>query len=215
MAVVAVERSAPGGRHPRPSSRASCSGYRREDLALAGRRTDLDPVLLGPDRPGRAGASGRSTPQAIDVVGGRLRARSSRCAVSGVRREGTVVLDDVDWWCTGRALGHPGAQRIGEDHVADLGRRPSVALGSGSVEILGARLGRVDVRTLRPRISLVSGSVTRQLRADLPARDVVVSGRPRRTGDLVEHVYGRRTGPRRTAFWARPASPPSRAGPSG
>jgi iron complex transport system ATP-binding protein len=30
---------------------------------------------------------------------------------------------------------------------------------------------------LRPRIALVSGSVTRQLRADLPARDVVVSGR--------------------------------------
>ncbi|HEY1827033.1 MAG TPA: ATP-binding cassette domain-containing protein, partial [Acidimicrobiales bacterium] len=47
----------------------------------------------------------------------------------------------------------------------------------GQVEVLGARLGRVDVRTLRPRISLVSGSVTRQLRADLPARDVVASGR--------------------------------------
>jgi iron complex transport system ATP-binding protein len=47
----------------------------------------------------------------------------------------------------------------------------------GVVEILGSRLGRVDVRALRPRISLVSGSVTRQLRADLPARDVVVSGR--------------------------------------
>ncbi len=45
------------------------------------------------------------------------------------------------------------------------------------MEILGSRLGRVDVRTLRPRIALVSGSVTRQLRADLPARDVVVSGR--------------------------------------
>jgi iron complex transport system ATP-binding protein len=45
------------------------------------------------------------------------------------------------------------------------------------VEILGSRLGRVDVRTLRPRISLVSGSVTRQLRPDLDARSVVVSGR--------------------------------------
>jgi iron complex transport system ATP-binding protein len=33
------------------------------------------------------------------------------------------------------------------------------------------------MRTLRPRISLVSGAVTRQVRADLPARDVVVSGR--------------------------------------
>ncbi len=36
---------------------------------------------------------------------------------------------------------------------------------------------QVDVRTLRPRVALVSGAVTRQLRADLAARDVVVSGR--------------------------------------
>ena len=48
---------------------------------------------------------------------------------------------------------------------------------AGTVEILGARLGAVDVRTLRPRVALVSGAVTRQLRADLVARDVVVTGR--------------------------------------
>jgi iron complex transport system ATP-binding protein len=48
---------------------------------------------------------------------------------------------------------------------------------AGVVEILGATLGRVDVRTLRPRIALVSGSVTRQLRPDILARDVVLSGR--------------------------------------
>jgi iron complex transport system ATP-binding protein len=48
---------------------------------------------------------------------------------------------------------------------------------SGTVEVLGSRLGEVDVRTLRPRVALVSGAVTRQLRADLHARDVVVSGR--------------------------------------
>ena len=48
---------------------------------------------------------------------------------------------------------------------------------AGTVEILGARLGTVDVRTLRPRVALVSGAVTRQLRPDLAARDVVVSGR--------------------------------------
>ena len=35
----------------------------------------------------------------------------------------------------------------------------------------------MDVRTLRPRVALVSGAVTRQLRSDLAARDVVVSGR--------------------------------------
>ena len=48
---------------------------------------------------------------------------------------------------------------------------------AGTVEVLGARLGSVDVRSLRPRVALVSGAVTRQLRADLVARDVVVSGR--------------------------------------
>lgn len=47
---------------------------------------------------------------------------------------------------------------------------------AGTVEVLGARLGEIDVRTLRPRVALVSGAVTRQLRADLAARDVVVSG---------------------------------------
>jgi iron complex transport system ATP-binding protein len=94
-----------------------------------------------------------------------------------VRREGTVVLDDVDWvvlpgerWVI---LGPNGSGKTTLLTLAGARLWPS----SGSVEILGARLGRVDVRTLRPRISLVSGSVTRQLRADLPARDVVASGR--------------------------------------
>jgi iron complex transport system ATP-binding protein len=98
-------------------------------------------------------------------------------AAVGVRREGTVVLDDVDWsvqpgerWAI---LGPNGSGKTTLLTLAGARLWPS----SGTVEILGARLGRVDVRTLRPRISLVSGSVTRQLRADLPARDVVVSGR--------------------------------------
>ena len=95
----------------------------------------------------------------------------------GVRREGTVVLDEVDWtvhagerWVV---LGPNGSGKTTLLTLSGARLWPS----SGVVEILGLRLGRVDVRTLRPRISLVSGSVTRQLRADLPARDVVVSGR--------------------------------------
>jgi iron complex transport system ATP-binding protein len=95
----------------------------------------------------------------------------------GVRREGTVVLDNVDWvvrpgerWVI---LGPNGSGKTTLLTLAGARLWPS----AGSVEILGARLGKVDVRTLRPRISLVSGSVTRQLRAELPARDVVVSGR--------------------------------------
>jgi iron complex transport system ATP-binding protein len=100
-------------------------------------------------------------------------------ALSGVavRREGTIVLAGVDWlirpgerWVV---LGPNGSGKTTLLGVVGARLWPS----EGVVEILGARLGRVDVRTLRPRISLVSGSVTRQLRADLPARDVVVSGR--------------------------------------
>jgi iron complex transport system ATP-binding protein len=47
----------------------------------------------------------------------------------------------------------------------------------GTVDVLGARLGRVDVRALRTRIGLVSGSVTRLLRPGLTAAEVVLTGR--------------------------------------
>ena len=94
-----------------------------------------------------------------------------------VRRDGVPVLDGVDWtvgpgerWCV---LGPNGSGKTTMLQVAAARLWPT----AGSVEILGARLGRVDVRTLRPRVALVSGAVTRQLRADLPARDVVASGR--------------------------------------
>lgn len=48
---------------------------------------------------------------------------------------------------------------------------------SGTVDVLGQRLGRVDVRKLRTRIGLVSGAVTRLLRPGLTAHEVVVTGR--------------------------------------
>ena len=94
-----------------------------------------------------------------------------------VRREGVPVLQGVDWrvragerWVV---LGPNGSGKTTLLQVASARLWPT----AGIVEILGARLGRVDVRTLRPRVALVSGSVTRQLRADAPARDVVASGR--------------------------------------
>jgi iron complex transport system ATP-binding protein len=94
-----------------------------------------------------------------------------------IRREGTVVLNGIDWvvqpgerWVV---LGANGSGKTTLLQVVGARLWPT----AGSVEILGERLGRVDVRTLRPRISLVSGSVTRQLRPDLLAREVVVSGR--------------------------------------
>lgn len=94
-----------------------------------------------------------------------------------VRREGNVVLEGITWQvCSSErwaVLGPNGSGKTTLLQVAGARLWPS----GGEVEILGARLGRVDVRSLRPRIALVSGSVTRQLRGDLPARDVVVSGR--------------------------------------
>jgi iron complex transport system ATP-binding protein len=93
-----------------------------------------------------------------------------------VCREGVPVLG-VDWsvdrtdrWVI---LGPNGSGKTTLLQVAAARLWPT----AGTVEVLGARLGSVDVRTLRPRVALVSAAVTRQLRPDLPARDVVVSGR--------------------------------------
>ena len=94
-----------------------------------------------------------------------------------VRREGVPVLAGVDWrvdptdrWVV---LGPNGSGKTTLLQVAAARLWPT----AGTVEVLGARLGGVDVRELRPRVALVSSAVTRQLRADLAARDVVVSGR--------------------------------------
>jgi iron complex transport system ATP-binding protein len=94
-----------------------------------------------------------------------------------VRREGVPVLSGIDWRvaCGERwvVLGPNGSGKTTLLQVAAARLWPT----SGTVEVLGSRLGAVDVRALRPRIALVSGAVTRQLRSDLHARDVVVSGR--------------------------------------
>jgi iron complex transport system ATP-binding protein len=94
-----------------------------------------------------------------------------------VQREGLPVLRWIDWrveigdrWVI---LGPNGSGKTTLLQVAAARLWPT----AGTVDVLGARLGQVDVRTLRPRVALVSGAVTRQLRADLPARDVVASGR--------------------------------------
>ena len=94
-----------------------------------------------------------------------------------VRRDGVPVLDGIDWqvnrserWVV---LGPNGSGKTTMLQIAGARLWPT----SGRVEVLGSVLGRVDVRTLRPRVALVSGSVTRQLRADVTAREVVASGR--------------------------------------
>ena len=87
------------------------------------------------------------------------------------------MLDDIDWevrpgerWVI---LGPNGSGKTTLLRVAGARLWPS----AGSVEILGRRLGTVDVRTLRGRVAFVSGAVTRELRSNQPAREVVASGK--------------------------------------
>jgi len=47
----------------------------------------------------------------------------------------------------------------------------------GTVDVLGRRLGHTDVRALRERVAMVSGSISRMVVPHLTAREVVVSAR--------------------------------------
>jgi iron complex transport system ATP-binding protein len=70
-------------------------------------------------------------------------------------------------------LGPNGSGKTTLLRVASLYLHPS----SGSVEVLGHRLGRVDVRRLRTRIGLTSPALHDMLRPDITALDVVMSAR--------------------------------------
>lgn len=94
-----------------------------------------------------------------------------------VRRGRTVMLDAVSWqvrpgqrWVV---LGHNGSGKTTLLRIASLYLHPT----SGTVQVLGETLGRTDVRRLRARIGVASQALADQLRADLTAAEVVVTGR--------------------------------------
>lgn len=96
---------------------------------------------------------------------------------ASMRRDGVVVLSDLTWsvrpserWVV---LGPNGSGKTSLVMLCSGYAHPA----SGRVEVLGQRLGRVDVRRLRRRIGLVSASVARMLRPAVTALEVVVSGR--------------------------------------
>jgi len=90
---------------------------------------------------------------------------------------GPVILADVDWTVrTGErwvVVGANGSGKTSLLRLAGAQSRPS----RGTVDVLGERLGRTDMRQLRRRIGVASAAVADQLRPGLSAHDAVVSAR--------------------------------------
>ncbi len=88
----------------------------------------------------------------------------------GVRRGKAKLLDDVnltinegDRWVV---MGPNGAGKTTLLSLLSAQNHPS----EGTVELLGERMGRVDVFELRPRIGLSSSSLAERIRATRPSR---------------------------------------------
>lgn len=93
----------------------------------------------------------------------------------GLTRDGRHLLDDIDWevgpgdrWVV---LGPNGSGKTSLVRVASFQTHPS----RGDVEVLGQRLGRVNIWDLRNRIGLASSALADQLRPQLTASDAVVT----------------------------------------
>ncbi|MCW3037482.1 MAG: transporter ATP-binding protein, partial [Actinobacteria bacterium] len=131
------------------------------------------PRPLSCDYAGRVTSATNPLPRASDLTD-----RTDLLALSGVRvwtPEGTVLLDGIDWqvrpgehWAL---LGPNGAGKSTLLRIAGGLRHPS----AGTVDVLGRRLGRVDVRTLWPLIGFVNPSL-RPPPLDLAVEDVVLTG---------------------------------------
>ncbi|WP_051063368.1 ABC transporter ATP-binding protein [Ilumatobacter nonamiensis] len=90
-----------------------------------------------------------------------------------LRRDGVTILDDVTLrierdqrWVI---VGANGCGKTSLMRVMAMYDHPS----SGTVDVLGERLGRTDVRELRRRIGYMSAALGDQLRPDLLGHDIV------------------------------------------
>ena len=92
-----------------------------------------------------------------------------------IRRGTTTILDQVSWsvregerWVV---LGRNGAGKTTLLQVASGRMHPT----SGTADLLGSRLGRVDVFELRPRIGLSSTALSERIPPSEAVRDVVLT----------------------------------------
>lgn len=101
-----------------------------------------------------------------------------------------LVLDGVGKTIEGRTILHEMSWRVGEDEhwvivgpngggkstlvrIAALQLHPTI----GRVEVLGAELGKADIRQMRSRVGLSSAGLVDQLRGTLTAEEIVRCGR--------------------------------------
>ncbi len=92
-------------------------------------------------------------------------------------RGNSTILHDINWtvddgqrWIV---LGANGSGKTSLVRIASLYTHPS----AGTVEVLGGRLGQIDVRRHRTRIGVVSASFADLLRPGLSAVDVVMTAK--------------------------------------
>jgi iron complex transport system ATP-binding protein len=91
--------------------------------------------------------------------------------------DGARILDTINWQVRAAerwvVLGANGAGKTSLLRVAALYQHPS----SGTVDVLGQRLGRTDVRTLRERIAFSSPALAARLEPSMTALEVVMTAR--------------------------------------
>ena len=92
-----------------------------------------------------------------------------------VVRAGRPILDSVDWTVLDNerwvVLGPNGAGKTTMLQLAGALMHPT----SGEVEVLGERLGRVDVFEVRPRVGIASAALAERIPGDEIVRDVVLT----------------------------------------
>jgi iron complex transport system ATP-binding protein len=100
-----------------------------------------------------------------------------RCNRVSLVLDGAQILTDIHWTVGPRehwvVLGANGAGKTTLLRIAALYQHPS----AGTVEVLGRRLGRTDVRTLRERIAFSSPALAARLEPSMTAAEVVMTAR--------------------------------------